>query len=169
MNRLWIALRSIVYASLFLIPWAWVALKSRALDKHIPLTIPAGSMLPGIVLGVAGAALALSTIAFFIFEGRGTPAVFDPPKKFVPHGPYRLVRNPMYIGGVSTLAGWGLYARSVSMVLYAIVAFLLCHTFVVFAEEPGLRRRFGQEYVDYCKAVPRWIPRIGRRNPSPAP
>ena len=113
---------------------------------------------------MAGAALALTTIVFFIFEGRGTPAVFDPPKRFVPHGPYRLVRNPMYIGGVSMLLGWGLYLRSVSMALFALVAFLLIHTFVVFAEEPGLRKRFGQEYEDYCHAVPRWIPRFTHRH-----
>ena len=160
MSRLWTAVRSIIYATLFLIPWVWVALKSRALDKHIPFRIPPGLAIPGLVLGVAGAALAFSTIGFFIFEGRGTPAVFDPPRKFVPHGPFRFVRNPMYIGGVATLAGWGLHARSVSMVLYAIAAFLLCHTFVVFVEEPGLRKRFGQEYEAYCNSVGRWVPHL---------
>jgi protein-S-isoprenylcysteine O-methyltransferase Ste14 len=61
----------------------------------------------------------------------------------------------MYIGGVSMLLGWGLYLASVSMALFALVAFLLIHTFVVLAEEPGLRKRFGQEYEDYCKTVSR--------------
>lgn len=160
MSRLWIALRSFVYVPLFLAAWGWVALMCRALDKYIPLRVPLRLAAPGVVLMVAGAALALSTIAFFIFEGRGTPAVFDPPKKFVPHGPYRLVRNPMYVGGVTTLLGWGLYLSSIAMVLYAAVVLVLVHTFVLLAEEPGLRRRFGQEYEDYCKAVPRWIPRF---------
>ena len=160
MSRLWIALRSIVYATLFLAAWGSVALMSRALDKYIPLRVPAWLVVPGVVVGMAGAALALTTIGFFICEGRGTPAVFDPPKRFVPHGPYRIVRNPMYIGGVSMLLGWGFYLTSISMIFYAVVAFLLIHTFVVFAEEPGLRKRFGQEYEDYCKSVPRWIPRL---------
>ena len=166
MGRLWTAVRSIIYATLFLIPWAWVALKSRALDKRIPLRIPPGLALPGLVLGMAGAALAVATVGFFIFEGRGTPAVFDPPRKFVPQGPFRFIRNPMYVGGVTTLTGWGLYARSVSMVLFAIVVFLLCHTFVVFVEEPGLRKRFGQEYEAYCGSVGRWLPRLAHRNPA---
>jgi protein-S-isoprenylcysteine O-methyltransferase Ste14 len=122
-------------------------------------------MVPGRVLFVTGAALALTTVGFFIFEGRGTPALFDPPKRFVPHGPFRLVRNPMYIGGVSMLLGLGLRLRSVSMALFALVAFLLIHTFVVFTEEPGLRKRFGQEYEDYCNSVPRWIPRFTQRHP----
>ena len=121
---------------------------------------PGLGIVPGAVLILAGAALALTTVGFFILEGRGTPAVFDPPKRFVPHGPYRLVRNPMYIGGISVLFGWGLYLTSVSMALFAGVAFLIVHTFVVFAEEPGLRKRFGKEYEDYCQTVPRWIPRL---------
>lgn len=163
MSRLWIALRSIVYAALFLAAWGWVALMSRALDKYIPFRVPGWLVAPGGVLLLAGAALALTTVGYFIFEGRGTPAVFDPPKRFVPRGPYRLVRNPMYIGGVSMLLGWGLYLTSVSMALYALVAFLLIHTFVVFVEEPGLRKRFGQEYEDFCKTVPRWLPRLTHR------
>jgi protein-S-isoprenylcysteine O-methyltransferase Ste14 len=164
MSRLWIALRSVVYATLFLAAWGSVALMCRGLDKYAPLRVPGGLIAPGIVLFCAGAALALTTIGFFIFEGRGTPAVFDPPRKFVPHGPYRLVRNPMYIGGVSMLLGGGLYLTSVAMAVFALVAFLIVHTFVVFAEEPGLRKRFGQEYEDYCKAVPRWIPRFTPRH-----
>jgi len=164
MSRLWIALRSIVYATLFLAAWGWVALRCRALDKYIPLRVPGWLVAPGVALFVAGAALALTTIVYFILEGRGTPAVFDPPRRFVPHGPYRLVRNPMYIGGAAMLLGLGLYLTSAAMALFALVAFLLFHTYVVCAEEPGLRRRFGQEYEDYCRAVPRWIPRFTHRH-----
>jgi protein-S-isoprenylcysteine O-methyltransferase Ste14 len=164
MSRLWIALRSIFYATGFLALWGWVAFMSRALDKYIPLRVPGWLVPPGVALVVAGAALALTTIGFFIFEGWGTPAVFDPPKRFVPHGPYRLVRNPMYIGGVSMLLGLGFCFKSAAMALFALVAFLLIHTFVVLAEEPGLRKRFGKEYEDYCHAVPRWIPHSTHRH-----
>jgi protein-S-isoprenylcysteine O-methyltransferase Ste14 len=164
MNRLWIALRSIVYVPLFLALWGWVALMSRALDKYLPFRIPGWLIAPGVVLFLAGAALALTTIVYFILEGRGTPAIFDPPKRFVPHGPYRLVRNPMYIGGAAMLLGLGLYLTSAAMALFALVAVLLFHTYVVFAEEPGLRKRFGREYEDYCRAVPRWLPRLTHRH-----
>jgi protein-S-isoprenylcysteine O-methyltransferase Ste14 len=164
MSRLWIALRSIVYATLFLAAWGGVALMCRGFDKHIPLHIPGWLIVPGGVLFLAGATLALTTVVLFILEGRGTPAVFDPPKRFVPHGPYRLVRNPMYIGGVSMLLGLGLYLTSVAMALFALMALLLIHTFVVLVEEPGLRKRFGQKYEDYCHAVPRWIPRFTHRH-----
>ncbi len=162
MSRLWIGVRSIVYAALFLAAWASVGWMCHGLDKDIPLRLPGWLAGPGVALGVAGAALSFTTIVYFIFEGRGTAAVFDPPKIFVPQGPYRLVRNPMYIGGVSMLLGWGLYLKSVSMVLYGLAVFLLIHTFVVLVEEPGLRKRFGQPYEDYCHAVPRWIPPFTR-------
>jgi len=164
MNRLWIALRSVVYATLFLAAWGWLALLCRGLDKYVPLRLPHWLVVPGVLLFLAGAALGLTTIGFFIFEGRGTPALFDPPKRFVPHGPYRFVRNPMYIGGVAMLFGMGLYLSSISIILFALGAFLLIHTFIVFAEEPGLRQRFGQEYEEYFKTVPRWIPRFSQRH-----
>jgi protein-S-isoprenylcysteine O-methyltransferase Ste14 len=164
MSRFWIALRSIIYAPLFLAAWGSVAFLCRRFDKYIPVQIPGWLVGGGIVVGLAGAALALTTIAYFIFEGFGTPAIFDPPKKFVPQGPYRLVRNPMYIGGLAMLVGIGLYFHSVAMALFAVVAFLIIHTFVVLAEEPGLRKRFGQEYDEYCGAVPRWIPNFSRRH-----
>ena len=118
-------------------------------------------------MGLCGAVLSLSTIELFIFKGRGTPALFDPPKKFVPHGPYKFLRNPMYVGGVAMLLGLGFYLTSVGIVLFAVMAFLLIHTFVVRAEEPGLRKRFGQEYHDYCRAVPRWVPRFSGPRPRP--
>jgi protein-S-isoprenylcysteine O-methyltransferase Ste14 len=164
MNRLWIMLRSIFYATLFLALWGAAALMTRFLDRFIPFQIAGWLKPPGLLLIAVGAAVSITTIGFFIFEGFGTPAVFDPPKRFVPHGPYRFVRNPMYIGGVLMLLGLGLILGSVSMALFAGVAFLLIHTFVVFAEEPGLRRRFGQEYEDYCRTVPRWIPRFRTGN-----
>lgn len=163
MNRLWIALRSLVYVPLFLAAWGSVALLCRGLDGYIPIRIPAWSIVPGAALLLAGGALALTTVIYFIVEGRGTPALFDPPKRFVPHGPYRIVRNPMYTGGVAMLLGLGLYLASVSILLYALAAFLLIHAFVVIAEEPGLRRRFGRDYENYCKTVPRWIPGLTRQ------
>jgi protein-S-isoprenylcysteine O-methyltransferase Ste14 len=165
MSRLWIALRAIVYATGFLALWAWAAFQCRLLDKYISFRIPRWLFAPAVVLILAGAALALSTVVLFIVAGQGTPAVFDPPRKFVPHGPYRLVRNPMYVGGIAVLLGFGLYLRSASITLFALVTFLIVHTFVVLAEEPGLRKKFGQEYEDYCRAVPRWIPRFTRPHP----
>jgi protein-S-isoprenylcysteine O-methyltransferase Ste14 len=163
MNRLWIALRAIVYATLFLAAWISLALMCRNLDKYIPFRVPGWLVAIGVAVGVAGTAVCLTCVGLFVYSGLGTPAIFDPPKKFVPHGPYKLIRNPMYLGYAVGLLGLGLGLASVAMALFAMVAFLITHVYVVLAEEPGLRRRFGQEYEDYCQAVPRWIPGITRR------
>src|SRR5947199_228504 len=82
-----------------------------------------------------------------------------PAREFVAQGPYKYVRNPMYVGGLGVLAGFGLYQRSLAIVLFALVFLCCAHLFVVFYEEPGLERRFGQSYLDYKRSVNRWLPR----------
>ena len=74
-------------------------------------------------------------------------------------GPYRFVRNPMYIGGALLLLGFGLYQRSPSIVLFAPGWWLLFHLLVVLYEEATLRSKFGPDYDAYCRRTPRWIPR----------
>lgn len=160
MKHLWSTLRSIVYATGFLGFWGWLAWGARALDKYIPVQYPAWLRVPGIILILAGAMLAAHTVGLFVVLGQGTPAPFDPPKRFVPRGPYRFVRNPMYVGGISVLIGLSLQAHSPATTLMALAVFILVHTFVLVFEEPDLRKRFGQEYESYCKTVPRWVPRL---------
>ena len=111
---------------------------------------------------IGGGLLVLSCVGWFVVVGRGTPAPFDPPRSFVPGGPYRWVRNPMYLGALLVLVGFGLWHASGSMVLLALPALALAHLFVVLYEEPTLRRRFGQPYVAYLARVNRWVPKPPR-------
>lgn len=119
------------------------------------------AQLAGLGLVLAGLATILVAIGFFGVRGRGTPAPFDPPVRLVVRGPHRYVRNPMYAGVVVTLLGWAVWFQTSTLVLYAAIAWLGFHAFVMWYEEPTLRRRFGAEYAAYCHAVGRWIP--GRR------
>jgi protein-S-isoprenylcysteine O-methyltransferase Ste14 len=96
----------------------------------------------------------------FISRGRGTPAPYDPPKKLVVSGLYRYTRNPMYVGIVSLLIGEALAFRSIALGVYSAIIWLLFHLRVIFYEEPKLRELFGQEYLDYCAEVKRWMPRF---------
>jgi protein-S-isoprenylcysteine O-methyltransferase Ste14 len=59
------------------------------------------------------------------------------------------------------VGGQGLFFGSPGVLLYAAALALAFHLFVVFVEEPGLRRRFGPSYEAYCRRVPRWLPRLG--------
>jgi protein-S-isoprenylcysteine O-methyltransferase Ste14 len=158
--KLWIALRAIAYMLAFVLVFGWVALELRRYDYDLGGSLPLWLAIPGFVLVLLGAALGLACIAVFVARGGGTQAPFDPPRAFVPSGPYRYVRNPMYIGGVATLAGFGLVSRSPSILVFTAVVLVGSHLFVVLYEEPHLRRRFGPTYADYCARVRRWLPRV---------
>jgi len=96
----------------------------------------------------------------FAVRGKGTPLPLDPPKKLVVEGPYRIVRNPMYWGVGSVILGEAAVFHSVGL-LDLVAAFATgVIFFVLFIEEPALKRKFGAEYEEYCLCVPRWLPRF---------
>lgn len=120
-----------------------------------------GASVAGWLLVAAGVALYLMCAFWgFALRGRGTPAVFDPPKKLVVQGPYRIVRNPMYWSVASVMLGEALFFRSLRLAEIGIIFFLTTMLFVLVYEEPILRRKFGAEYEAYCRQVPRWFPRL---------
>jgi protein-S-isoprenylcysteine O-methyltransferase Ste14 len=103
--------------------------------------------------------LALACILTFVFAGKGTPAPFDPPRRLVVRGPYRFVRNPMYLGAGLALTGAALFYQSIPMAGYAGAFLLITHFFVILYEEPTLRRTFGTDYAAYCRQTGRWWPK----------
>src|SRR5882724_10040454 len=151
--------RAVVYAALF-IGFVLVYLPGRFLSWS-GIVVPASTGAPqvaGMIMVAIGTAIALWCVLTFVFIGKGTPAPFDPPRKLVIRGPYRFVRNPMYIGAGMTLAGAALYYESLSVFIYTCLFFLITHLFVVLYEEPTLRRIFGDEYEAYCRRTTRWWP-----------
>jgi protein-S-isoprenylcysteine O-methyltransferase Ste14 len=132
----------------------WVLPRGARLDSH-------GVGLFGLPLMAMGAALYFVTAFWgFALRGGGTPAPIDPPKKLVVEGPYRVVRNPMYWAVASVLMGEALAFHSLSLAELAVALFAGATLFVLFYEEPILRQKFGSEYEEYCRRVPRWIPRF---------
>jgi protein-S-isoprenylcysteine O-methyltransferase Ste14 len=124
---------------------------------------PIGLATAGLVLIALGAACYLRCAFDFSFTGRGTPAPIDPPRALVAKGPYRFVRNPMYVGVLTVLVGEAVALGSISLFCYAVVVGLLFHWFVVLYEEPALRAKFGRGYDEYLAAVPRWLPRYTQK------
>ncbi|MBW2641992.1 MAG: isoprenylcysteine carboxylmethyltransferase family protein, partial [Deltaproteobacteria bacterium] len=110
-----------------------------------------------------GACVSLWCVKDFVVRGRGTPAPFDPPTRLVLLGPYRYVRNPMYVGLFLVLIGETMLYASLFVLLYSLFLVAAAHIFVVFYEEPTLRRKFGESYEKYLRSVPRWLPRIPQR------
>jgi protein-S-isoprenylcysteine O-methyltransferase Ste14 len=112
-----------------------------------------------LLLIIVGTGIVIWCIRDFAVVGRGTLAPIDPPKHLVVRGPYRYVRNPMYVGVVSILLGEALLLGSLALLGYAAAYFVIVHLFVMFYEEPALRRQFGESYESYCRRVHRWVPR----------
>lgn len=104
--------------------------------------------------------MVLDSFARFAIQGLGTPAPVLPTKHLVVTGLYRYVRNPMYVGVAATIFGQGLVFGNVRVLEYGLLVWLAFHLFVLGYEEPTLRRSFGDEYAEFCRNVPRWIPRV---------
>jgi len=111
-------------------------------------------------LWITGIATLIWCFWDFVQKGKGTPAPIDPPKELVVSGLYNYVRNPMYVGIILILIGHFVWFGFWSLVMYAFIVFMAFSAFVIFYEEPNLKKRFGAAYEEYCKRVPRWIPRI---------
>jgi protein-S-isoprenylcysteine O-methyltransferase Ste14 len=94
----------------------------------------------------------------FAAVGRGTPGPWDPPRRFVAAGPYRWVRNPIYLAGMVIVLGEAWLFGSTALLLYAVGVAVAFHLLVVAYEEPRLRDRFGEQYEAYRRAVSRWVP-----------
>jgi protein-S-isoprenylcysteine O-methyltransferase Ste14 len=150
-------LTSLLVGASFFALWFW--LLPPALGFHAS---SAGWRWSAAIPSVLGFAVALRCIWDFGRTGRGTPAPIAPPKKLVVVGFYRYVRNPMYVGFFGGWVGlWIVFGKaSRSAALIAATAVIAVALFVRFYEEPTLKRLFGEDYEEYCRNVPRWIPRI---------
>lgn len=138
--------------------WFW--LLPRWLGFHVePVNASGWRWLAGLP-SVLGFAVALRCVWDFGWTGRGTPAPVAPPRRLVVVGSYRYVRNPMYLGFAAGWIGlWVVFGHADLIAIGAVIAVALgVHFFVVFYEEPTLRRKFGADYDRYCRNVNRWWP-----------
>ncbi len=154
-----ILLRALTYATLFVA--AFLVVVPRGILRASGYVAGDSSGLVELVgLGLVGLGLALVLwcLVTFAFVGKGTAAPFDPPRKLVVVGPYRFVRNPIYIGAVVAMFGAAMFLGSGWLLLYAVVVLIVTHVLVILYEEPHLRGVFGEPYEDYLRTVRRWIP-----------
>lgn len=155
---MWLLLKNLIFT--VLVPGtATVLVPCWILARTGRTALPAVGWLQ--VLAFVPAVMALGIYLWcvrdFIVVGRGTPAPIDPPKALVDRGLYRVTRNPMYVGVLSMIFAEALFFTSLWVLAYAAALFTAFHSFVVFYEEPTLRRSFGQAYSDYTTRVPRWL------------
>ena len=156
-----VLLRTVAWFAAFVF-WAYYKKPADASFAAVP-TGPRG--LVGLALLAFGISLYLWSAITLARSIRGPT---EPTNALVTQGPYRHVRNPMYLGGVAAFVGiYVIYAQLRTLDLVAgMLVLLLMHLAVVRLEEPATRKRYGAAYDLYSSQVPRWLPRL---RPAPLP
>lgn len=159
-SSLGLALRSLTWAVLLpgffagFVPWQYFGVGEVSLDPADPRHWIS-------LLMIAGGVLLLSACIWeFAHRGRGTLSPADPPRTLVVHGPYRHVRNPMYLAVSLIVLGQTLLTGSRGLLIFWLIWFAVVQAFVLGYEEPRLREQFGASYEHYTRVVGRWIPRL---------
>jgi protein-S-isoprenylcysteine O-methyltransferase Ste14 len=129
-------------------------------NLKINLRQPLLQLVAGLLLLCLGLALLVSTIRMFASTGKGTLAPWDPTQQLVVQGVYAHTRNPMISGVLFILVGEAILSGSSAIWIWALLFFAINTIYFKLLEEPGLARRFGQEYLTYRLNVPMWIPRL---------
>jgi protein-S-isoprenylcysteine O-methyltransferase Ste14 len=151
-SLLWAVLLPGVFAGY--VPWRYFGLRHAAIDRRDPT-----HWLAMTAIGL-GLVLLIVCIVEFARRGRGTLSPADPPRALVVEGPYRFVRNPMYVAVTSIVLGEALLLRSEELFIYWLIWFVAVNLVVRFYEERTLRRQFGAAYDRYTANVRRWLPRL---------
>lgn len=138
---------------------AWLAWRDG-----LPLTLGASRLLRftqllGLALLGTGLTWFAGALRRFAGDGQGTLAPWDPPQRLVVSGLYRYVRNPMITGVALVLFGEAALLLSRAHLGWALAFVALNAILIPAVEEPQLARRFGEPYREYCRNVPRLIPR----------
>jgi protein-S-isoprenylcysteine O-methyltransferase Ste14 len=127
---------------------------------EIPESSPGGRIaaVVGALLIVVGLVPAVDAFVHFAKAG-GTPAPIAPTERLVVTGFNRYVRNPMYVGLLIAIVGQALLFGSFWLLLYAAGGWIVTATFAHWYEEPTLAKQYGDQYDEYRRNVPGWIPR----------
>jgi protein-S-isoprenylcysteine O-methyltransferase Ste14 len=148
-----------------LVPWwltGWRVRHPAPPRAWAPLRVAGAALL------ATGAVVPVHAFLRFVVEGVGSPAPIAPTQQPVVGGPYRYVRNPMYLAVVAVIIGQALALGQPGLLAYAAAVGGATAAFAHGYEEPTLCRQFGAQYQAYRRAVPAWWPRRHPWTPGPA-
>jgi protein-S-isoprenylcysteine O-methyltransferase Ste14 len=143
----------------FLLPITVLIFVPWCIEKNLSIH-PVSTFIIGLIIILAGLSMLIHAVSIIIKIGKGTLAPWLPARKLVVTGMYRYVRNPMIIGVLIALAGESIALMSLKIFIWAVIFFTLNHLFFIIYEEPTLKKKFGDEYHEYKRNVPRWLPRV---------
>ncbi len=111
--------------------------------------------------GLIAAAHVVLVAEIVAFARRGgTHVPLDPPPSLISDGLYGRVRNPMYASYIAIAIGEAIAYQSWALLGYSLLLAAGVHGYVIYVEEPGLWRRFGEDYERYTARSGRWFPQI---------
>lgn len=154
-------LNAVLFFCIFMIALPWLA--HHLLPTRLPVPPGVRTWLAG-ALAVGGLAVWIACLDSFSRRGRGTPLPTDAPRRLVTTGLFGRMRNPIMTAELSIIWAEALYLASLGTMLYALAICITAHVMVVYVEEPELLERFGESYAEYCRNVPRWLPRLVPRS-----
>ncbi|MGA2141484.1 MAG: isoprenylcysteine carboxylmethyltransferase family protein [Brevinematales bacterium] len=137
-----------------------IILSEHLVYRHPIITSFAILFAIGVLLTSIGFIFLIMTIRTKIFMIIGG---WDPAGKLVLAGLYCRVRNPMIVSEIILQAGESFLFASYGIAGLAVINFIVHTVYFILVSEPDLEKRFGQEYIDYKKYVPRWMPRLNHR------
>lgn len=160
-SRVFVAVRTVVYICGFMLVLLWLFPHWIGIRTYFESPSVAPLRWLGLIPLTIGALIAVYCFAHFVARGRGTPAPFDAPRRLVVTGPYRYVRNPMYLGTGLFIGGCAVlfWEFSAALLWYGVGIIVAVNLFILLYEEPTLRRKFDGDYREYCRNVRRWLPR----------
>ncbi|HCT30950.1 MAG TPA: isoprenylcysteine carboxylmethyltransferase family protein [Bacteroidales bacterium] len=143
----------------FILPITVLIIIPLGIEKNISIK-SSFALIIGFSIILIGLYAMIVTISTFIRIGKGTLAPWNPTRKLIISGMHGYVRNPMIMGVMTVLIGESIVILSIKILVWAAVFFLINNIYFVIYEEPNLEKKFGDEYREYKKNVPRWIPRL---------
>jgi protein-S-isoprenylcysteine O-methyltransferase Ste14 len=140
-------------------PPAWFLLcvgGAWALDRVLPVGIAPPLVELGLAVVLLGFGLIVAALVVMLVA-RTDPRPHTADQALVTHGPFRVSRNPIYLGLLVVAAGIGVMSGSLWAWAAVAVLFGLLDRLVVAREEAYLLTRFGKEYAGYAARVRRWM------------
>jgi len=156
-----------IMPAVFWPPLAYVIFIERDLLLHYRFDLFLSVRIAGAFLLAAGIALQIRTGVLLSLRGlMGIPEISPGTSdRLVREGVFSVVRHPTYLSHTMMLAGMFLLTSVAGVGIVALLDFAVINALVIPLEERELFARFGADYVEYRKKVPRYFPRMGKRQP----
>jgi len=118
---------------------------------------PAIALIAGTLVVLSGQGIRILTVGLdYIVRGGRQRQVYA--SRLVQSGLFAHCRNPLYLGNLMMIAGFGIVAGNLLYLTLILPLFFFFYACIIVAEEHYLQERFGEEYRQYCVRTPRLLP-----------